>query len=77
MPLVLKRIEACRQDRASAPDAGRRKLAERPSLFRETNNPDTFIVVPAVSSEKRRYVPIGFLGKDTIATNLVIVTLKL
>ncbi|MEI3141593.1 MAG: type IIL restriction-modification enzyme MmeI [Lawsonibacter sp.] len=30
------------------------------------------IVVPAVSSERRKYVPIGFLGKDTIATNLVI-----
>ena len=72
MPEVLKRIEACRQDRASAPDAGRRKLAERPMLFRETNNPDRFIIIPAVSSEKRRYVPIGFLDKDTIATNLAI-----
>ena len=72
MPEVLKRIEACRQDRASAPDAGRRKLADRPMLFRETNNPDRFIIIPAVSSEKRRYVPIGFLDKDTIATNLAI-----
>ena len=41
-------------------------------LFRETNNPDSYIVVPAVSSERRKYVPIGFLGNDTIATNLVI-----
>lgn len=72
MPHVMRRVEACRLDRLNAPDAGRRKLAERPALFRETNNPATFIVVPAVSSERRRYVPIGFLGKDTIATNLVI-----
>ena len=72
MPLVLQRVEACKADRENAPDAGRRKLAERPTQFREINNPDTFIVVPAVSSERRRYVPIGFLNKDTIATNLVI-----
>ena len=72
MPLVLQRVEACKADRENAPDAGRRKLAERPTQFREINNPDAFIVVPAVSSERRRYVPIGFLNKDTIATNLVI-----
>lgn len=67
----MKRIEACRQDRLNSPDEGRRKLAERPSQFREIKNPDTFIVVPAVSSERRRYIPIGFLDKNTIATNLV------
>lgn len=72
MPEVYKRVEACRQDREQAPDPGRRKLAERPTQFRETNNPETFIIVPAVSSERRRYVPIGFLKGDTIATNLVI-----
>ncbi len=72
MPLVLQRVEACKIDRENAPDAGRRKLAERPTQFREINNPDTFIVVPAVSSERRRYVPMGFLDKETIATNLVI-----
>ena len=71
MPEVMKRIEACRQDRLDSPDEGRRKLAERPSQFRETKNPETFIVVPAVSSERRRYVPIGFLDSNTIATNLV------
>ena len=71
MPEVMKRIEACRQDRLNSPDEGRRKLAERPSQFREIKNPDTFIVVPAVSSERRRYIPIGFLDKNTIATNLV------
>ena len=64
MPLVLQRVEACKADRENAPDAGRRKLAERPTQFREINNPDTFIVVPAVSSERRRYVPIGFLNKN-------------
>lgn len=72
MPEVMKRINACKLDRENAPDEGRKKLAERPTQFREINNPDTFIVVPAVSSERRKYVPIGFLDKNTIATNLVI-----
>ncbi|MCD8073747.1 MAG: methylase [Lachnospiraceae bacterium] len=73
MPLVMKRVQACKEDRENAPDAGRRKLALQPTLFRETNNPTSFIVVPAVSSERRRYVPIGFLNSDTIATNLVLI----
>ena len=70
MPLVLDRIRQCRENRLAAPDPGRRKLAETPALFRETKNPETYIIVPGVSSEKRRYIPIGFLHGDTIPTNL-------
>ena len=73
MPLVMKRIEACRNDRLNSPDAGRRKLADTPALFRETMNPETFIVVPSVSSERRQYVPIGFLDKETIPSKLVLI----
>ena len=70
MPEVLKRIEACRQDRLSSPDKGRQKLADTPHLFRETQNPEQFMVVPKVSSENRRYVPMGFFDKNTISTDL-------
>ena len=70
MPLVLKRIQACKEDRENAPDEGRRKLALTPHLFREQLNPETYIIVPSVSSERRRYVPMGLLTKDTIPTNL-------
>ena len=42
-------------------------------MFREQKNPTTFIVVPATSSERRRYVPMGFLDENTIATNAVII----
>ena len=73
MPLVMKRIQACKQDRENAPDEGRRKLALTPHLFREQLNPETFIIVPSVSSERRRYVPMGFLKGDTIPTNLVLI----
>lgn len=72
MPLVMKRLEACRQARLNgAPD--RQKLADTPHLFREQKNPDSFIIVPAVSSASRRYIPIGFLDGNTIATNLATV----
>jgi hypothetical protein len=72
MPEVMKRIAACKQDRENAPDDGRRKLAATPALFREQNNPESFILVPAVSSENRRYIPMGFMGNDIIASNLVL-----
>ena len=71
MPEVMKRVQACKTDRENSPDVGRQKLAATPSLFRETNNPDKYIVVPKVSSEQRRYIPIGFLDETTIPTDLV------
>lgn len=70
MPLVMERVELCKQDRLASPDAGRRKLAETPTLFRETNNPDSFIIVPKVSSQNRRYIPLGFMDGNTISTDL-------
>ena len=69
MPKVLERVVACREDRLSAPDAGRRKLADRPTQFRETNNPEHAIVLPEVSSARREYIPISFIGNDIICTN--------
>ncbi|MCD8016550.1 MAG: methylase, partial [Oscillospiraceae bacterium] len=73
MPLVMERVQKVREMRLQSPDAGTRRLADTPTVFRETNNPDSFIVVPSVSSERRRYVPMGFMNKDTIATNLVLI----
>ncbi|MCL2081724.1 MAG: methylase [Oscillospiraceae bacterium] len=73
MPLVMERVDKCRQMRLESSDAGTRRHADTPTLFRETNNPETFIVIPSVSSERRRYIPIGFLDSSTIATNLVLI----
>ncbi len=73
MPQVMHRIELCRNDRLVSPDAGRRKLAETPHLFRETLNPDYYIAVPKVSSEKRRYIPMGFLDESIIPTDLLFI----
>lgn len=72
MPEIMNRIELCRQDRLNgAPD--RQKLADTPTLFRETKNPNAYMIVPATSSENRRYIPIGFLDSSTVPTNAVII----
>lgn len=73
MPVVMKRMEGVRKMREASSDPATRRLADIPHLFRETNNPDTYIVVPSTSSEQRRYVPMGFLTSDTIPTNAVLI----
>ena len=71
-PTVKKRIEFVRETRASSKAAGTRKFAATPTLFCQIAQPDTdYIIVPKTSSGKRRYIPIGFMDKDTIASDLV------
>lgn len=65
MPLVMERVEACKQDRLNGAE-DRQKLAETPTLFRELKNPSTYIIVPRHSSETRRYIPMGFLDNNFI-----------
>ena len=73
MPLCKKRVENVRQLRLASKSAGTRKLAERPTRFHVENMPDgDSIIIPSVSSEKRRYVPMGFIPKGTFASNLVL-----
>ena len=69
-PLIMERVEKVRDFRASSVKAATREASFRPSLFMEIKQPSTdYILVPATSSEKRAYIPIGFLGKDVIASN--------
>jgi hypothetical protein len=67
--LVMERIENCRKFRTKSPDAGARKFAETPTLFRETYNPKTFLLIPRVTSENRRYIPIGFFKHNNIPSD--------
>uniref|UniRef100_UPI002FDB5145 type IIL restriction-modification enzyme MmeI n=1 Tax=Flavobacterium sp. TaxID=239 RepID=UPI002FDB5145 len=69
MPLVIERINRVKQDRLGSSDKAMQKLANTPTLFRETNNPDSCLVIPVVSSEIRKYIPMGFIDKNTISTN--------
>ena len=67
MPLVMERVNRVREDRLKSTDKGMQNLA--PTRFRETNNPEKCLVIPVVSSERRKYIPLGFIDKNTISTN--------
>jgi len=69
MPHVMERVEKVRKMRASSNDAGARRMADTPTLFREQRNPDKFVAIPIVSSENRKYKPMDYLDSDTIAGN--------
>lgn len=72
MPHCLKRVENVREMRLASNSEGTRKLANRPTHFHVENMPKTnYIIIPKVSSEKRRYVPMGFMSPDALASDLV------
>ena len=67
---IEKRLEAVRAMRLSSPTKSVQRDADTPMLFTQIRQPDTnYLVVPEVSSEKRRYIPIGFLTPDVIVSN--------
>lgn len=76
MPKVLDRVHAVRQFRLESTSSGTRDLGATPANFHVTVVPERpFLVVPETSSEKREYVPIGWLEPPTIPSNLVRVLL--
>ncbi len=72
-PLVMERIEKCKENRENSKAAGIRKFAKTPSLFAQITQPDDkdYILIPRVSSERRRYVPMDFLTSKTIVSDAV------
>ena len=67
-----KRVQAVREFRLASKSIPTQRLAERPTRFHVENFPEgDYIVIPEVSSERRRYIPIGFLNSDTLCSNLV------
>ena len=72
MPECLKRVENVRQFRLSSASAGTRKIADNPTNFHvKTLLNEPYLIMPLTSSEKRRYVPIGFVSPNVMASNLV------
>jgi len=65
-------VEAVRRYRLDSKSAPTRKLAATPTRFHVENMPNTdFLVIPEVSSERRNYIPLGFLSPETLCSNLV------
>jgi hypothetical protein len=74
LPLVRERVAKVRQTRSGSARESTRKLADFPALFGEIRQPDgDYLLVPSVSTENRDYIPIGFMPKDVIASNLVLI----
>ncbi len=72
LPLCLERVEKVRQFRLQSKRASTVKLADSPTRFQTENMPTTdYIVIPKVSSERRRYIPLGFMTANEFCSDLL------
>ena len=74
LPKVYERISKVKQARLDSKRKATQILSATPTLFAEIRQPSTrYIALPRVSSERRFYIPIGFLEADVIAGDKVYV----
>lgn len=72
MPLCRERVAQVREYRLASPSAGTIKLADKPTRFHVENMPKgNYIVIPEVSSQRRRYVPMGYMNSSVLCSNKV------
>ena len=73
MPNVYQRVKNVREVRLASKAAAIRKFADMPTRFAQITQPEgvDFILIPRVSSERRKYVPIGFIGHEVKVTDAV------
>jgi hypothetical protein len=70
MPEVMKLVYAVQKFRSESKRKSTNKLADFPTRFQTENMPHTnYIVIPEVSSERRKYIPFGFLTPDILCSN--------
>lgn len=72
-PMIINRIKQCKEIRENSIAEGIRKFANTPTLFAQITQPSegNYIIIPRVSSEKRRYIPMGFLSSEIKVTDAV------
>ena len=71
--ILHEKVEAVRQFRLASKAKTTNSYAKVPNLFAQITQPDNvnYLIVPSVSSERRRYVPIGFMDSNVISSNAV------
>ena len=70
LPRIMERVERVKEFRQKSTAAPTQKAAKNPTLFFYISQPSTdYILIPEVSSERRQYIPIGFVSKDVISAN--------
>ncbi len=68
--LVTERVENVRKLRAESTRQATQKLAAFPTLFGEDRQPESdYVLIPRVSSENRKYIPMGFFNENSIASD--------
>jgi len=74
VPEIMRRVEAVREFRLSSKRPATRELAATPTQFAFVSHPESdYLLIPSVSSERRLYIPIGFMPRDVIASNLCLI----
>ena len=67
---IAKRVEAVFEHRARSNRKATRKLANFPTLFGEDRQPSSlYILIPRHSSERRKYIPLGFFEPTFIVSD--------
>ena len=75
LPAVMERVEKVRDFRMSSKRTATLKMAEYPTKFATENIPSSsYIAIPEVSSERRRYIPMGFLSPNVLCSNKLRIT---
>ena len=74
LPECIKRIESVRDFRASSNRPATKKLADTPTRFGTENIPTSnYLLIPKVSSERRQYIPVGFMEPEVLSSDLVFI----
>ena len=74
LPECLKRIESVQEFRASSSRPSTKKLADMPTRFGTENMPKgNYLLIPKVSSERRHYIPVGFMTSEILSSDLVFI----
>lgn len=72
--MILKRVAAVKKFRQNSKRPATQELALTPSKFAFISHVDTpYLLIPSVSSEKRQYIPVGFMPPSVIASNLCLI----
>lgn len=71
IPYIKQKVSAVQELRENSSRDATKRLALTPFLFGEIRQPEkgNYLLIPSTSSERRRYIPIGFLDSSIIATN--------
>ena len=73
IPPIMNRLEKVSMARLKSPTASVRRDAEIPMLFTQIRQPDSYyLVVPEVSSQRRKYIPIGYMSPEIISSSKLI-----